>query len=474
MKIFIISVFAIFNLFFLLLKEPLSGDGLFSASLTRLPWSSIWSYIVGDFHPPLYYLILSLSTKLFGYTDLVVKSLSVLFGFLSILLLFKLGKMIYEEETAFWSSLALAFLPLHIFVSRDVRMYPFFTFLTLLSFYLFFKVLEEKKFLYQLGLGGSLAMALYTHNWGILLWGYILISSILYKKIKLTVLPLALSLLIYLPWISFFWSQLIIKTNLGRNWGLPFVNFWPRLWGGILWNYNLLHLPAAYWWSSAIISCLAIIFLVVPRSSRRWSLILTLFLPLNLLLFYIMTYREPFLTFPHMAFLIPFYALGLGRGLSLIKGKFIRVGIFTLLALTLFTFNLSYHYYPESSGSRSAQLYIKSQLKEGNQVVVLTPYEALRMSWYSEITVDNFVVLSPPDLPSFVMKDDNLKRALVILERMKGKVNWVIYTGVDRYRKDKASIYDPQAKIKIWLKSNANLELPFGENTPYPVWIYRF
>lgn len=473
MKILLILVVSIFNLTFLLLKEPLSGDGLFSAALTRLPWSEMWNYIVADFHPPLYYLLLRLTTKAFGFTDLAVKSLSVILGLLTILLLYELGKVYFSQESGFWGSLILAFLPLHLFVSRDARMYPLLTFLTVLTFYLYHFVLERKNLFYQLGLGVTLTLSLYTHNWGILLWGYIFLFFLIHKKIRYGFLPLVMSFLAFTPWIPIFLDQLITKSFLGRSWGLPINNFWPRLWGGMLFNYNLLHLPSVYWWASALISFLAVLFLFIPGSTKKRFLMISLFLPFNLILFYLLTYREPFLTFPYLSFLVPFYALGLGRGISLIINKPLKYSVVGMLLLTLLSFNVAYHYYANSSGAREAQLYVKTHLEPGEKVIVLTPYEALRMSWYSELSVDSFIVLSPKELSSFVLKGKDLKTALNKLKELKEDRCWVFYSGVDRYRKDKASIYDPQAIIKHWLKTNSQMELPFGETTSYPVWVFK-
>ena len=462
------------NSLIFLLKQPLTGDGLFTASLVRLPFKEMWTYIIGDFHPPLYYFSLALFARLFGFNDLVLRLFSIIFGLLAIAIFYIFLKETFDENIAFFSSLILVFLPIFIFSSREPRMYPMLLFLVILSFFFFNRLIKEKSTWYIIGFTLSLSLLLYSHNWGLLIFFYLLVFSIISGNSKKFLIPFTISLIGYLPWLPVFLNQLTLKSTLGRSWGLPFDNFWPRLWGAFLWNYNLLELPSIFWLVASLSAFFSILFLLLHCFRKKDLLYLNLFLPINTLLFYLLTFREPFLTFSHLSYLVPFYALGLGKGLNSFKNKNLAYTILITFTGMLFFFNLFHHYLLPISGARSAQLFIKD-LNQPGVLISLTPYEALRMSWYLNISPYQFITLSQGELSLFVMKDKLADQAVSILKELKEECQgWVFYTGIDIYRKDRASIYDPQIKIKNWLEKNSVRKIPFGVDTPYPVYLYKF
>ncbi|MBT9130801.1 MAG: hypothetical protein DDT41_01096 [candidate division WS2 bacterium] len=472
-KLLILFLFLGNSLIFLL-KQPLTGDGLFTASLVRLPFKEMWTYIIGDFHPPLYYFSLALFARIFGFNDLVLRLFSIIFGLLAIAIFYIFLKETFDESIAFFSSLVLVFLPNFIFSSREPRMYPMFLFLVILSFFFFNRLLKEKSILLISGFTLSLLLLLYSHNWGLIVFFYLLAFTIISGNFKKFLTPFTLSFIGYLPWLPIFLNQLTLKTALGRSWGLPVENFWPRLWGAFLWNYNLLELPYIFWLVASLSAFFSILFLLLHCFRKKELLYLNLLLPSNILLFYLLTFREPFLTFSHISYLVPFYALGLGKGLNSFKNKNLSYAILITFTGLLFLFNVFHHYLPPISGTRTAQLFIKDQNQPG-VLVFLTPYEALRMSWYLNSSPHQFITLSQDELPLFVMKDKLADQAVSALNELKEQHHgWVFYTGINIHRKDRASIYDPQIRIKNWLEKNSVRKIPFGADTPYPVYLYEF
>ena len=93
----------------------------------------------GDFHPPFFYLTLKAWTSVFGFSEIGLRSLSVLFSLITIFLVYK--------NFGFWPSLLLSVNPLFVYYSQEARMYSMVTLLVLLSFLSFQK---NKIFLYFL------------------------------------------------------------------------------------------------------------------------------------------------------------------------------------------------------------------------------------------------------------------------------------------------------------------------------------
>ncbi|HEY7535959.1 MAG TPA: glycosyltransferase family 39 protein, partial [Thermodesulfobacteriota bacterium] len=131
----------------------------------------------GDVHPPLYYLLLNLWIGTFGSGEFEVRLLSVIFGVLSIPLLYIIVKRLFGTLPALISTLLLAISPLHIYHSQEARMYSSVTFFALSSIFFMVEMLcigqeirqTKKTIFYSIGYIFSTVLALYCHNVAILL-----------------------------------------------------------------------------------------------------------------------------------------------------------------------------------------------------------------------------------------------------------------------------------------------------------------
>ncbi len=99
----------------------------------------------GDFHPPLYYLVLKGWVSVFGVSEISVRLLSVGFGVATVLLLYLVTKRLFSKRVGIISSLLLSLSPLHIYYSQEARMYAMAGFLSLLTVWIFIKIINSKK-----------------------------------------------------------------------------------------------------------------------------------------------------------------------------------------------------------------------------------------------------------------------------------------------------------------------------------------
>lgn len=117
----------------------------------------------GDFHPPLYYILLKYWINLFGASEIAARGLSVLAGVGTIVVVYFIARRIFNTTTANLSALFLSTAPLHIYYSQEARMYILETFFACLVIYFMLRVLEESvKFWNWVGLTLSSALLLYT------------------------------------------------------------------------------------------------------------------------------------------------------------------------------------------------------------------------------------------------------------------------------------------------------------------------
>lgn len=103
-------------------------------------------------HTPLYFFLLHFWMKIFGSSEVAIRSLSVIFGILTVPLVYIVSKKITSEKVAILSTLVVAVSPLLVFFSVEARMYPIVVFLVMLSlnYLVDFEQKNDKKSLIKL------------------------------------------------------------------------------------------------------------------------------------------------------------------------------------------------------------------------------------------------------------------------------------------------------------------------------------
>ena len=84
-------------------------------------------------HTPLYFFLLHLWIKLFGDSEVAMRTLSLLFGIGTLPLVYIATKKITNNKIALFSLAISAVSPLLVLFSAEVRMYPMVVFLVVLS-----------------------------------------------------------------------------------------------------------------------------------------------------------------------------------------------------------------------------------------------------------------------------------------------------------------------------------------------------
>lgn len=114
-----------------------------------------------DLHPPLYFLLLHLLTRLCGETDLVLRFPSVAFAALIVPLLYLMGRRLRGARAGLLAALFGALSPFYLWYAQEARMYAMVTALGLASVYFLWRAFTEQSWAWALayGLAASAAMA---------------------------------------------------------------------------------------------------------------------------------------------------------------------------------------------------------------------------------------------------------------------------------------------------------------------------
>lgn len=117
--------------------------------------------------PPLYYLFLGGWMKLFGEGDLAMRLPSAVFGALAVPAVFLLARSWFGPRAGFFSAVLIALHPLHVFYSREARVYPLLLLLTVLLWWRLAHALESSSWRLWAQVGGLLALVCYCHFYGL-------------------------------------------------------------------------------------------------------------------------------------------------------------------------------------------------------------------------------------------------------------------------------------------------------------------
>ncbi len=187
--------------------ESLWLDEGYSINMAHMDVSELTAVTAGDVHPPLYYVLLHYWISIFGDSEAAVRGLSALFGVLSLLVIFKVGQLLFAARGGVISCMLLSFSAFHVRYSQEARNYSLMALLTLLSFYFFIRILRERNFRTSFGYVFSTVLLLYTHNYGLFI---VLAENITFLAVSLLsgwrnfkrwVVLQGVLLGLFLPWV---------------------------------------------------------------------------------------------------------------------------------------------------------------------------------------------------------------------------------------------------------------------------------
>ena len=165
---------------------------------------------------------------LFGQTEFLARFVSVIFGLLTIVLIYFIGKE-YSNSGGIISALFLSVFYLEVFFSRQARFYQFFQLLFFLSLYLLYKSKDDSRFLYLSLI--SFFITINTQIAGLVLAPFFILHILIYNKgIK--------RWLSVFPSISLFYN-FIPSKDLSSNSSISAINYFKEYAGQVL---NMIYL----------------------------------------------------------------------------------------------------------------------------------------------------------------------------------------------------------------------------------------
>ncbi len=335
--------------------------------------------------PPLFRLLVYFWSFL-GDTEFILRLLPVIFGILAIILMYKLGKMLFDESIALVAAFLLSISPFHIHYSQELTHYSLIVFLSLCSVYYLVLSLKENRINLWIKFILFTSLSLYSSYICLFLLIteniFFLISYSKYKKLsKRWLISQAAILLLFSPWLILISRQFfyISLYPYSYNWiprgSLTHIFQELRLFNA---GYNanfIIHLFASILFFSLFLTG---ILAVLRRGIQKTKiLILWLFAPMVLsILFskvlYTFTYRNFILALPAYYFLVAAGVFKFKRSIPLFIISFAILSGLSLFNYYKNIFPYPATYYPgicAKQDFRSASKYVIRNYKEGDIVI---------------------------------------------------------------------------------------------------------
>lgn len=363
--------------------------------------------------PYLYFLLVKIAHTIFGYSPIVTRGLSALFGVLSIYAISKLGEKLYNKKAGLFAALILAFSEYAISLSQEARPYSFYVLSVIASFYGLVTFLKEpnKKNAIRYGLLAGLLLNINFFGLFNLFTQFILvvIYLILTEKskrvdlIKKCLLIATTTVVMFLPnvyklstlfgvvaaWIPAPNNEsltILLKEFLGNSESTIFF-FTPILMYFLItiFKKESNQITTEEITKDKEIFSFTILF--------AWVFIFVFVILLN-------SYLNASLLIPrYFTSILPAIALIIGIGIAMIKSSVIRT-IFSFGLITLMIFNLFVvrgHYRGTS----------KTQFREASQLIIdknktKEPVYTSLKYWYDYYLKDNFNLIEKPNLETVI------------------------------------------------------------------------
>jgi|SRR3989344_2734652 len=313
------------------LNQSLWLDEATSALVAKMPVADIFSkFLPGDFHPPLYYLILDGWVSLFGSGELAIRVPSIIFGILTVYVVYKIALSVtsYKSQaTAVIASVLLATSGLHVYYSQEARMYAMATFLVAWMFYSFIK----KKWAVFSILLTAVAMTDYVSLFIIPVFWTIGWKD--RKKLALSHIPL---MTVFGIWLPTFFKQ------LGVGLGLKTTYWWQIL--GVANIKNVALIPIKFMIGrisfddkvvyATVVGLTALLFGYLVYKAGKNSKLFLLWLIIPILIGIIVGYKIPTLSYFRFLFVLPAFYILVAKGVENM-GKYRRLFLCLILGINL-------------------------------------------------------------------------------------------------------------------------------------------
>ena len=125
--------------------------------------------IISGSRPPLYLVLAHFWIGNFGTSEDVARILSIIFGVASIVMIYIVGKSLFNQKVGLLSAFFMSVSQFQIYYSQELRYYSLYQLLTLISFFFYLRLLNSKSYINTALYILSTVLLYYCHDFGVLI-----------------------------------------------------------------------------------------------------------------------------------------------------------------------------------------------------------------------------------------------------------------------------------------------------------------
>jgi 4-amino-4-deoxy-L-arabinose transferase-like glycosyltransferase len=208
-------------------RSDLWLDEALTVNIARQPVHEIPSFLRRDGAPPLFYVLLHYWMRVFGTSDLAVRSLPGVFGVATLPLSWLAGKRLGGKPVAWAAVLLVATSPFAVRYDTETRMYSLVALLTVLGFLALDRSLRRPQAGNLVAVAVVTSLLLYSHYWSLYLVGTVVLW-LAYQSwwgrpawrhgARASLVASVIGCATFLPWVPTFLFQ---SAHTGTPWATP-------------------------------------------------------------------------------------------------------------------------------------------------------------------------------------------------------------------------------------------------------------
>jgi len=184
------------------------GDEAWTALISALPISEMLRVTGEDFHPPFYYFLVHNWGSLFGFGEISIRLISLIFFLLTPIVVYFLSQIFFKDtKKSLLTSFLVLISPILFTYAFEARAYALLAFLSVSSALAFWRSRTETSYTWRIIYFILGAVSVYTHYYA---WFILTSHGILFerKTIKRLLVPAIAILVVQLPWLPTLFSQI--------------------------------------------------------------------------------------------------------------------------------------------------------------------------------------------------------------------------------------------------------------------------
>lgn len=387
----LVSISFILRLIYAIFSHDFWMDESLTLSLAQNSFFSVFQALSYDNWPPLYTIFLHFWQQV--STNLIwIRLLSVIFGTVSVFLIYQIGKILFNKRVAFISLVIASVSPPLVYFSSENRAYSLFVMLSLLTILTYFKLSKAFNLKHFFFFIISASLTLYTHYFAVLLLISLPLASFIssFSRINFKQLFLAFGsiFLIFSPWLAFTIGKekpfcLCLQPILGIAASIAFLSI--NGGGFITLKSFLENAPLAikiflvfYLLLTTIVFFLSTRFLKIPQVR-----FLTVLFFLPLLIIFIVSFIKPFFSVRSFIFLVPVFILLTAYAINQIRVKFNNLILwgYTILSVAILLITTQQPFFNQEPLWQMSQT-LAGLSNQENQIIHANLYTYLPSRYY--------------------------------------------------------------------------------------------